>query len=214
MKILAPRAFMTTLLDLACMTFVIFGNSTFSHSQPDAGFRFAIKLSIVAIVFNFMLFLSFIPAVIRLLLFYLPRKPLWELANDRDMEYLTTRASQTLKLGSGFEMFTLISATFFLAQSRLVVSSVIKRFMPKVFVIFLREYVSPFYPSWDGFGKAGITTLLLGSVHFVPPMSTLNTYRYNDVSKNEPKISFNFPLSCTRKCSKSPKPSYQNRIRR
>ena len=178
MKILAPRAFMTTLLDLACMTFVIFGNSTFSHSQPDAGFRFAIKLSIVAIVFNFMLFLSFIPAVIRLLLFYLPRKPLWELANDRDMEYLTTRASQTLKLGSGFEMFTLISATFFLAQSRLVVSSVIKRFMPKVFVIFLREYVSPFYPSWDGFGKAGITTLLLGSVHFVLKNRAQNIHRF------------------------------------
>jgi len=184
MKILAPRAFMTTLLDLACMTFVIFGNSTFSHGQPDAGFRFAIKLSIVAIVFNFMLFLSFIPAVIRLLLFYLPRKPLWELANDRDMEYLTTRASQTLKLGSGFEMFTLISATFFLAQSRLVVSSVIKRFMPKVFVIFLREYVSPFYPSWDGFGKAGITTLLLVSIFRYLVLENVRNHR-NRVIKIE-----------------------------
>ena len=59
-----------------------------------------------------------------------------------------------------------ITATFFLVQSRMVVSHVINRFMPKVFVIFLREYVSPFYPSWDGFGKAGITTLLLGPVNF------------------------------------------------
>ena len=58
MKILAPRAFMATLLGLACMTFVIFRNSTFSNGQLDAGFRFAIKLSIVAIVFKFILFLS------------------------------------------------------------------------------------------------------------------------------------------------------------
>ena len=61
MQVLSPRALATALLDLCCMIVIIIGNWSFSTGDPDEGFRFALKLTIISIIFNFILFITFIP---------------------------------------------------------------------------------------------------------------------------------------------------------
>ena len=74
------------------------------------------------------------------------------------------RALNSIKLGSGFELFTLLGATFLLAQSKLVIGIFVRKFCPDLVIVLLRQFVAPYWPKQLSFSQTGIAAFLLISL--------------------------------------------------
>ena len=109
-----------------------------------------------------------------LIVYYFPRRALVTIGNDNQMEHLALRASATLKLGSGFEVFTLILSTFVLGQSRLLIGQVCRQLLPKALLVALGDFVQ--YLPFD-FQSTGVKTLMLVSLFRYLVLENVRSHR-------------------------------------
>ena len=187
MKILSRRALITSALDLACITLVLLGSSQYeSHHHA---LTFTLKIGFISVLFNFALFLTLLPAIITLIAYYFPRRALMAISSDNEMEHLAARASTTLKVGAGFEVFALISATFVLGQSRLLVGRLARRLLPDPMLIILGDVIA--YLPFDfttSIHSTGVKTLMLVSLFRYLVLENVRSHRSRRITLDKPKL--------------------------
>lgn len=104
------------------------------------------KVSIYAIVFNLIQFFTLIPSVVTLIIYWFPSTPLRQIGDEAETNVLLSRALHSLKFGSGFEVFALMSSTFVLSQSKIILGILLRRYCPLYVVSVLRQYIAPYWP--------------------------------------------------------------------
>lgn len=102
------------------------------------------------------------------------------------MEHIALRASTNLKLGSGFEVFTLILSTFILGQSRILVGRVCRQFLPRAILIALSDTVKMLpFDFTTSIQSTGIKTLMLVSLFRYLVLENVRSHRSRQLKIEE-----------------------------